>query len=243
MKKPTLSILPLATLLVAGCTTDDYASRASSPWQAEGTGGQPNPIVRTFTTEDGVYSPDEPLVPQSFPLIKERAKPVAVKVTEAAVNTTPPEDPNHFRITDIRANYAVFQFVSLGKFEVGKLINANDGKSAAQLRVLELDEAKKAVVVEIVPGKIDLPKFEVGGELGYVSLDANGNEFAATADGSVPSVPAVEPAIAPVAVGPAPAPAGTVEEPPAPPTPEPTPEPTPDPVPALPVSPESTPTA
>jgi hypothetical protein len=198
MKKPTLSFLPLAALLAAGCTSDDYASHANSPWQAEGSGGQPNPIVRTFVTDDDVYSVDTPLVAQTFPRIEARRRAAIVSDPAKPVNVTPPEDPHHFRITDVRANHAVFQFVSLETFAKNQRINANDGKNAAKLRVLDFDVEKKVVVVEVLPHQIDLPKFEIGDELGFVSLNSNETEVAPKAE---PVLDAVAAPAAPVAAG------------------------------------------
>jgi hypothetical protein len=242
MKKPTLFILPLAALIAAGCTSDDYASHTNSPWRAEGSGGEPNVIARTFTTDDDVYSADAPLAEQNFPRIKQRARPAIVDVAPT-VNTTPPEDPYHFRITDVRANHALFQFVSLGAFTVGQRINANDGKSAGTLRVLALDEAKKSVVVEILPGKVDLPKFEVGVELGYLFLNAEGQEIApnAEAPGASAIAGAVEPAPAAPDAAVAEAPAAPAAEAAVPALDVPAEAPAPPPAAEVPVAPEPPP--
>jgi hypothetical protein len=211
MKKQTLSILPLVALLAAGCTSDDAVSRTTSPWAQEGTGGQPHPIARTITVDDDQYSPDSPLEEKKFPrLTRDKA---AIPAPASKVDRTPPEDQRRLRVTDVRENHALFEFVSNGQFKKDQKVNVDDGKSAARVRIVAVDG--KTIVAEILPNNLDLPRLELGSELAFVSTD----EVAAAAGAPAPAaeVPAV-PEVAPAATAsPAPEPPPpAIEEPPAP---------------------------
>jgi hypothetical protein len=231
MKKPTLPLLALAAL-AAGCTPGDYATNASSPWADGGADGGPNPIVRSITTDDD-DAPDPNVARRSKPFSFEKTKQASPSTAaQKPVALPAPEDADQLRITGARDALGLFSFVTLGKLQPKQLINVNDTKNAAWLRIVEVDEKTSEVVAELRTGQERVLTIEVGSVYRF-SVESENPVAAAAPDGAVAipadAIPAeaVPPAeLAPaVVVGDAPSsgaapvveepPAPTVEEPPA----------------------------
>jgi hypothetical protein len=233
MKKPTLPLLALATL-AAGCTADNYATQATSPWASEGADGGPNPIVRNLTTEDK-FTPDPNFVRRDKPFSFEKTKQASQAAQPDKVGAlAAPEDAERLCITDVRERLGLLSFASRGQFAPKQRINVfSTTKGAAYLRVIAKDEKTSEIVAEICLGQEGIPAFQAG-EV-YTIAPAPENETTAAAEAvaapdgaiaipadAVPVEPAAPPAeLAPtVVVGDAPGsgtlPAPVVEEAPAP---------------------------
>jgi hypothetical protein len=190
-----------AAFAAAGCTSDDTATRATSPWAQPGAATEPNPILAgvSLGSEENGGPQSELIASKHYKTYSWRRdkKPETGASSENVVEYPAPENPRNIRITGINEKASVLSFVcaDTAPFVVDQQININDGKNAAYVRVVRKNAEKNVVVAELLPNQVDTPKLELGGELSYATTaqESAASALPSASAGVAPVVPAAEP--------------------------------------------------
>lgn len=158
--KKTLSFLALAALL-AGCSSDDRAVTAKSPWSNDGSSGTSgNPIARSVAgapaprintpVERGTYSWDA-------------NKPAATAESAALVA---PTESGKALIADIRGDLGLLALLLAEKPAPGQTFIVIKDNKPARIRIVELDG--EIAIAELPPNQVDIPTLAVGEQVTLV---------------------------------------------------------------------------